>query len=371
MSEGKTDMRDTGFCGLRFDADVRSTDPDASAHRLASFRRGWTKAARGTEYGEAALRKLTWDNLGWRLGKLFGPSSEQTVERMYRLCVKQQAEVAPQLRVVSWNLKYPGRGRARRLACHVGALHWDVFLLQEVSTHAKEALEAEVSPRGSAYGIDWLSHPRGRVHGAAILTRGEFMIVEAEPLRDLPRYERGVSAVIRNRGGMEFRAISWHAPNAAGQGVEYKMAGYTGIISYLKELHGPVILGFDGNHWNLSTALQPHPAAKPNGDDWYLENLFFSNEPPHNLRDGYLDFLARNPDEYARVLKERPEGPLAVTYVRGSKRRPQPDRFDYVFISDHFSVDGYAHDYDASVEAGSDHATVRADLRLDPLGGPL
>ena len=362
-------MKDTTSDGLSFDTDARRTNPCDSGHRGARFKVGWAKAVRGVNYGEKALGRLTWDNLGWRLGKLLGPASRETVECMYQLCVKQQAEAAPQVHAVSWNLKYPGAGRAGRLARRVAALDWDVFLLQEVSRHARDALKAEVAPRSSAFGIDWLSRPRGWAHGAAILTRGDFTIVDAEPVRDLPRYERGVGAVIQSPDGMEFRAISWHAPNAAGQGAEYKMAGYTGIISYLEGLAGPVIFGFDGNHWNLETGLQPRPPPELGSDDWYLENLFFSNEPPHGLRDGYLDYLAHNPHEYALALKERPEGPLAVTYVRGSKKRPQPDRFDYVFVSEHFSVERVAHDYEAAVEAGSDHATVRVDLRLHPMGG--
>ncbi|WP_425155509.1 endonuclease/exonuclease/phosphatase family protein [Candidatus Palauibacter sp.] len=354
-------MKDQKPAGLSFDSDERRTNPGDSGRRRARFKIGWQKAVRGVNYGERALRRLTWDNLGWRLGKLLGPASAETVERMYQLCVKQQAETALRIRVVSWNLKYPGTRRAGRIA----ELEWDLLLLQEVTRKAADSLKAEVAPSSSAFGIDWLSAPHGRAHGAAILTRGGFAIAEAESLLDLPMRERGVGAVIRGPGGVEFRAVSWHAPNAAGQGVEFKMTGYTGIISYLERLTGPVILGFDANHWNLGTGLEPHSPPRPGSSAWYLEELFFSNEPPHGLRDAYLDYLIRNPAEYARVLAERPDGPLAVTYVRGSKSRPQPDRFDYVFVSDHFSVYGFAHDYEASVEAGSDHATVHADLRLN------
>lgn len=269
-----------GFHGLGFNADVRGTNPDASAHRLARFRAGWAKAVQGTEYGEAALGKLTWDNLGWRFGKLLGFASTETVERMYQLCVKQHAESRPTIRVMSWNLRFPGRKRAAKLAGHVAALKWDVCLLQEVTQRAKEALKVEVAPSGCAFGIDWLSGSPRRAHGAAILTRGDFVIAKAETIKELPSHERGVSAAIRGSRGIGLNAVSWHAPNAAGQGVRFKMAGYAGIIAHLERLKGPVILGFDSNHWNLDTALAPNPPPEPGSSDWYLENLFFSASPP-------------------------------------------------------------------------------------------
>jgi hypothetical protein len=44
---------------LPFEHDIRSTDPDATAHRKARFREGWRKAAAGQPYGEEALKQLT------------------------------------------------------------------------------------------------------------------------------------------------------------------------------------------------------------------------------------------------------------------------------------------------------------------------
>jgi len=75
-----------------FEVDDRDKGPDASGHRLARFRIGWADAVRGDTYSEETLRKLTWNNLGWRLGSLLGDASDEDVERVYRLCVKLQAE---------------------------------------------------------------------------------------------------------------------------------------------------------------------------------------------------------------------------------------------------------------------------------------
>ena len=88
-------MKDARPNGLGFDLDERRTNPN-DRHRPARFKVGWNRAVRGVDYGEQARKRLTWENLGWRLGKLLGPASEETVERMYLLCVKQQAEAALQ-----------------------------------------------------------------------------------------------------------------------------------------------------------------------------------------------------------------------------------------------------------------------------------
>lgn len=78
--------------GLSYNSDPRYKKPEANAHGKA-FKNGWNDATmRDKEYGTAALEELTWQNLGYRLGKILGPTSEDTQEAMYNLCVRQQRE---------------------------------------------------------------------------------------------------------------------------------------------------------------------------------------------------------------------------------------------------------------------------------------
>ena len=78
--------------GLSFERDIRSTEPDATAHRRARFKVGWREATEGGTYGADALAELTWQNLGYRLGRLFGPTTVELQDEMYDLCVKLQAQ---------------------------------------------------------------------------------------------------------------------------------------------------------------------------------------------------------------------------------------------------------------------------------------
>ncbi len=142
------------------------------------------------------------------------------------------------------------------------------------------------------------------------------------------------------------------------------MQGYRRFLDWIAARAEPVIVGFDSNHWSLDTSLQPAAVLDDPSDRWLLENQFFGANPPHRLRDAYVDYLNGRPEEYESILRERPTGPLAVSYVRGSKANPVEDRFDYVFISPEVTCLEAAYHYEAGVAAGSDHAPVTATLQL-------
>jgi len=78
--------------GRPFENDIRSAQPDRSEHRKARFREGWRKAVAGERYSEATLEELTWDNLGHRLGVLFGETSVARIDELYDWCVEQQRD---------------------------------------------------------------------------------------------------------------------------------------------------------------------------------------------------------------------------------------------------------------------------------------
>lgn len=67
----------------------RNPDPDNEA--LKVFKNGWWMGANpdGEDFGENAHRELSWQNLGYRLGKLFGDTSDEMIKEMYVWCVSQ------------------------------------------------------------------------------------------------------------------------------------------------------------------------------------------------------------------------------------------------------------------------------------------
>lgn len=75
--------------GLTFEIDEREKDAHKNEHRRARFRQGWQKAVANEDYTGDTLKRLTWDNLGYRLGKLFGETSPEEVNHLYDWCVRQ------------------------------------------------------------------------------------------------------------------------------------------------------------------------------------------------------------------------------------------------------------------------------------------
>lgn len=63
------------------DADDRN-EPDAN--RLGAFKRGWRDAAQRSErYSQETLSRLTWQNLGYRMGERFGSVGDDTIDRVF------------------------------------------------------------------------------------------------------------------------------------------------------------------------------------------------------------------------------------------------------------------------------------------------
>lgn len=65
---------------LAFEYDGRA-DPD-DARRLQFFV-GFHRALTGRTYTAETLKKLTWNNLGWRLGKIYGAGEEVIIEELW------------------------------------------------------------------------------------------------------------------------------------------------------------------------------------------------------------------------------------------------------------------------------------------------
>ena len=77
--------------------DIRRTDPNATGHRKARFHVGWNDAITVPAYTSSTLERLTWQNLGWRLGRTLGATSRGLIDEMYDWCVRQQADAGTTL----------------------------------------------------------------------------------------------------------------------------------------------------------------------------------------------------------------------------------------------------------------------------------
>jgi 5-methylcytosine-specific restriction protein A len=66
---------------FKFDADMRNP-PDGK--RRGQFKAGWSDSTeRCLVYNESTLKALTWCNLGYRLGKKFGPRDRSDIDKTF------------------------------------------------------------------------------------------------------------------------------------------------------------------------------------------------------------------------------------------------------------------------------------------------
>ncbi|MBX0298041.1 hypothetical protein [Haloarcula nitratireducens] len=77
--------------------DIRQADPGSD--RQGAFKRGWTAAVKNlsnedesSKYSEGPPPEdLTWDNLGYRLGSLFGNTDEDLRQELFEWCKEKQS----------------------------------------------------------------------------------------------------------------------------------------------------------------------------------------------------------------------------------------------------------------------------------------
>jgi endonuclease/exonuclease/phosphatase family metal-dependent hydrolase len=63
------------------------------------------------------------------------------------------------------------------------------------------------------------------------------------------------------------------------------------------------------------------------------------------------------------ICAERPRGPLATSHFRGRGREKTACRYDFIYLTQDFSVESVDYLMEEAVKAGSDHALVVGYLR--------
>jgi len=77
--------------GLLYEEDGRRELEPGDDEALSVFLTGWSDANNpdSEDFGEMAFKKLSWRNLGYRLGLLFGETPRNLKEDLYYWCVDQ------------------------------------------------------------------------------------------------------------------------------------------------------------------------------------------------------------------------------------------------------------------------------------------
>lgn len=282
------------------------------------------------------------------------------------------------LRVVSWNIDRRPRGLDDRLG-GIRQADADVVLLQEVSRAAADRL---VTMSGCSWAEVAVLHsepeggPSARI-GPAILGSDRVVLKGAGQVPAQRFVEAGAAAGLtapevagigwRHKtlytdveiDGRPMRLCSLHARpgTGGGRGTPYvgwvKQLFHRVCAAWLAEHEGTTVVGVDANSPKVD---HPDPAR------WEPfmagEATLIGPAPEHCLDDALRRWLDAHPDELKRVVADRPQGPLAVSYVIGQSGAER--RYDHLLISDDLRVAAIEHRQpDAD---GSDHGMIVADL---------
>lgn len=259
------------------------------------------------------------------------------------------------LTVVTWNVNgYVQRTQAEFL----GSLEWDVACLQEVTRASWSRFRVLADDGDVAFHHLPPLASAGPRYACAVLVREPTRLVKLGVLPDMPSPERAELALLEI-DGQHCWVGSWAAPPGVNWGKAGKGRQVDRFASWLADRPGPTIIGIDRN----APRWERHDLSE---DEWWngREPLMYGPDRVHDLRDVYRDHLTRDLGAAERVRRDFPDGPLAVTHVRGGV----PCRYDAVYASPEFAVDAVEHHWADAVAAGSDHALVRATLHFESPG---
>lgn len=267
-----------------------------------------------------------------------------------------------ELTVANWNIKgCPEHLRPRQLEL-IDQLAPDVLLLQELTPKSFDSLTD--AGWSGAHALQLLPEGhRGRAKGkvvkfsCAVLARGSWQLTEPATNEEAPSPERWLTGRLVHQDAV-INAGSFACPPGVDWGAMKTEQGRL-IAQWMSRCEGAAIAGIDrngpkGEHADGTVELWPPDAEELLGPD-----------PSHPLHDVFITLLDRRPELREQAVAERPDGPLAVSYIRGRDGQKQTrSRYDAVYASDHFEVADVRYLYEEAIAAGSDHAVVVATVRL-------
>jgi endonuclease/exonuclease/phosphatase family metal-dependent hydrolase len=263
------------------------------------------------------------------------------------------------LTVVSWNVDgwHTIRDAQVELLDRTGA---DLALFQEVTPASADVLREAGWENVTA--LELLPHDHVERAGrrprfsCAVAVRGGLSIVSTEVLADAPSPVRTLVARIAGPSG-EFTAMSAALPPGSMWGRVAKQGQAQFIGRHLATIEGPVVVGMDRNG-------PKHERFDGAETEWWPEDepALFAEDAGHGLRDVLLTLHAEQPERRAAARLQRPDGPIEVSYVEQRTTPPSLRRYDVILASRDWQVKYVGYDYEASVQAGSDHSRVIAHL---------
>jgi exonuclease III len=268
------------------------------------------------------------------------------------------------LRFACWNVN--NRNPTRRHLEILRDARPDILALQEVCFALHDALEKEGVFAWDAFSLKLRppsqSEGRSRRLGCSLFGTTRSRLCSSSLVPRLAFPERALVATVEADAGV-VTVCSFHTPPGASWG-EVKPRTLKAIAQWLQCQPPPLIFGIDAN-----CPKTDHPDIQCNEWWWDDELLLLGGTPLHQLHDVLRVYLANNPNELAKIVASRPNGPLAISHLRGNRRKKTECRYDFIYATPDVGVEKVVYQFDDTIRAVSDHALVIADLVVQGAAG--
>ena len=257
------------------------------------------------------------------------------------------------LKFIDWNISYAGdtERKIKYLQNHIA--DDTCVILQEVKPHAFEYIKTTLSDRFNLfYSLNYRKPSKfdsdARRLGVLVLISKDLEVIDSGAIERSPFPDRTVYVTL-NRNGSTIKVLALHSLTGCGY-YRSKSVQYDSFAEFIDE-YRPDIIGIDAN--------------EPQVDHYDMQQMkFFDNGPGAKhffdemvgigLTDAYV--RANNIDDYE-------EGkPLIKSH---NIRRKGAVRYDFLFAKDTYIVNTLTYNYDDAVAAGSDHAIIIGDIKID------
>ncbi len=266
-----------------------------------------------------------------------------------------------ELTIVSWNLDGWHTIHDEQLAL-LDSTGADLALLQEVTPASLQLLREAGWTGRSALELVADRHTerggRSPRFACAVLARGPVALGPASLVADAPSLVRACAAE-GHLDGFRFLAVSAALPPGSMWGRAAKVGQADALTRAVQAAGLQTVIGMDRNGprteaWDASET------------GWWPEDPpgFFAADAEHGCRDVLDLWFQNNPAAADAPRRARPNGPREVSYVEKHATPPIPRRYDVILVSDAFHPSQVRYQYDASIEAGSDHGLVEATLAV-------
>jgi endonuclease/exonuclease/phosphatase family metal-dependent hydrolase len=277
-------------------------------------------------------------------------------------------------RFVSWNLEWAASRERREGQIElIRELAPDLLAVQEVKATTLRPLDElfawKVFALGpnpddrywtTRFGTAVLGGPRATLTGQMLIAPTWFALSDDLRWKANRFARRATWARVRLEGEeQEFLVGSLHASPAAGPIGAHKPWFHGRVARWLEQAEHPWLFGIDAN---APAAEGANPARTrwgwPRTEGRPGEDELLGPQAAHRGRDLLRVALEEAPAVLERVTKDRPDGPLAVSY----QLRAGPVRYDHCWGSPEFLV--HRVEYLQEGFRFSDHAPIVCDLEL-------